>query len=72
MDPQWYLINKAHADEIRAYLATVDTDEARAALHTLDAGLNTTDAVPGDWREDVLPAEKPDGSTQSIREIGQQ
>lgn len=53
MNDQWYLINKDHADVIRAYLATVDTDEARSALHTLDSGLNTTDAVPDDWKESV-------------------
>jgi len=67
MDPQWYLINKADADAIRAYLASVDTDEARDALHDLETGLHTTDAVPDDWR-DVLPAEKPDGSTESRAE----
>lgn len=51
MNEQWYLINKDHADAIRAYLATVDTDEAREALHTLDTGLCTTDEVPSDWKE---------------------
>ena len=52
MDPKaWYLISKEDADEIRAYLATVDTDEARDALHTLEVGLYTTDAVPDDWKE---------------------
>lgn len=53
MDQQWYLISKDDADEIRAALESVDTDEARDALHTLDAGLHTTDAVPEDFAEEA-------------------
>jgi hypothetical protein len=72
MEPKkWYLISKEDADEIREALELFTTfydidsnNVARDALHTLDSGLHATDAVPDDWR-DVLPAEKPDGSTES-------
>jgi hypothetical protein len=74
----WYLISKEDAGRIRRDLRLAQRtgkftqvhDFCGDALHTLDAGLNTTDAVPDDWREDVLPAEKPSSSVQAIGRIG--
>lgn len=54
---KWWLICEEDVQEIRAFLlaSTEDGDpvieqQARDAMHTLDTGLNTTDAVPDDFK----------------------
>ncbi len=53
---KWYLISNEDMETIRVYLqaqADAGDERARAALHTLDSGLNTTDEVPDDWKEET-------------------
>lgn len=64
MEPtKWYLISKEDADEVRdALLESMERDTSneqtlKAALHTLDSGLYTTNAVPDDWKEDAGEAD---------------
>jgi len=52
---KWWLISDDDMQAIRAYLLALELsgdDLAKDALHTLDSGLNTTDAIPDDWKDE--------------------
>jgi hypothetical protein len=58
----WLLIARDDVQRIRKALSTLPNVAAREALHLLDTGLHTTDAVPDDWRDDeAKPAEAHEG-----------